>query len=150
MENLDMLVEAVTKEIMRRIEHEKKKKILVLGKEKNCNIACCLQEQFDVDVKPTLKEQSDYDFVVVPTDYFLKMAKKDEIIQEDCSIAPEVLDSNKGVLDLTGKKLIHERELINKCDSSIAFLEIDKKTIVTQLALDFIKKKRLTVIRKDS
>lgn len=140
MDNLDKLVDAVTKEIMRRIEQAEKKKILVLGKDEDRDIADCLQERFTADIKPSLKELQDYDFVVMPAAYVLKMMKWD-------NLEAPAGECHLDVLDMTGKKLIHERELREKCGSSITTLRIDKKAIITQLAADFIKQRKIYIVR---
>lgn len=146
MDNMDKLVEMVTAEIIRRMSQQASDKILVLGKDSNCPIAGCLQSKFDAAVEPNLDNVDEYGFVVLPVGYLNKLLSRttSSEIKESTHA-----DTSGAVLDLTHKKLIHEREIMEKCSAKISTIQISKKAIVTQLAADLIKKHKITIVRVD-
>ena len=162
MNNIDKLVEMVTAEIMKRMEEEAKqeetKSFLVLGKDPDCKIADCLRKDFSVDVKPDLKDMQNYEYVVLPVSYINKIHAAQHTVsehavcetQDECE-SRECVKPEEDLLDLTDMKLIHERILTGKCSGSAmkAGIRIRKNAIVTQLATDYIKRHKLTLVRVD-
>lgn len=150
MENMDKLVEAITAEIMRRIRQEEQtKRFLVLGNDPACEIAECLQREFSAEVKPDLDTVQDYDFVVLPVADFNKLVSGRICGADANSLGESPSGADGETLDFTGRKLLHERELAEKCSARVRSIRIAKKTIVTQLAADYIKKNKIAVVRVD-
>lgn len=142
MDNLDMerLVDAVTKEIMKRL-NTGTKRVLVLGGGKDCEIASLLSGAFSVDCKDSLDNAAAYDYVVLPSSVLGGDGGKAAATRHE----PPAGEA----LDLTGKRLIHERELREKCTGGASCVRVDKKAIITSLAADYIKSRKLTVLRVD-
>lgn len=158
MDNMDQLVDKITAEILRRMkekiqeaqaEEQATKRFLVLGKDPHCEIAALLGQTYQADVKPNLHDAQDYDFVVMPVSFLSRLGTKSTAKPEACSVVPEVAAQDH-VLDLTEKKLLHERELMERCSARTGSIRIGKRAIVTHLAMDYLKKQGITVVRVDS
>lgn len=143
--HFDNLVEIVTKKIMQKLNQDNKK-FLVLGRDEDCPINSCLNKDFISKVDSSLQNMEDYDYVVLPVGYLQKLIGKGEKNINNFSKEEETV--NGEILDFTDKKLIHEREIKDKYKSKIIGIRVGKKTIITQLALDFIKQKKIQVIRE--
>lgn len=139
--NMERLVNAVTEEIMRRL-NTGAKSVLILEGDKDCEIATLLNGAFAVDCKTSLENADAYDYVVLPASVFggFDRAKAPVACAEAAA---------GGVLDFTGKRLLHERELREKCTNGVSCVKVDKKAIITSLAADYIKSRKLTVLRVD-
>lgn len=146
-DQVDRLVDAVTGEIMKRLgeagskeaKPADKKSFLVLGKDPACPVAACLNRDFRAETGPNLDRVHDYDFVVMPVYYLDRLTGQ----KQTDGAAPV----GNGVLDFTGRRLIHERELREKLSSAAKILRVDAHAMITSLAQDYIKKRGLTVER---
>jgi propanediol utilization protein len=67
-----------------------------------------------------------------------------EPAEERCCPAEE----SGGALDLSGLKLISERELVDKYSSGMNTVLIAQKALITPLAMDFIRNKKLSIERR--
>lgn len=147
----DEIVEIVTRQLMDKLTSNEKK-ILVLGKDENCKINKTLSNNFNSKVMPNLDDVNNFDFVVLPV-WYLNKLRGDQNPNPKSSITSEEQVEEKvsegETIDLTGKKLIHERELKDKYKDNVTKIIISKKAITTQLAKDFIRQKKLEIIVKD-
>lgn len=144
--DLEKLVERVTKEIMKMLQaSDGKQTVLLVGETENKDMAAALGDQYQVECCTSLANAAAYDYVMLPTSYLYGP----HCAALEAVPAPSLVTASAvgGQLDLTGKKLIHERELREKCTSGICTIKVDEKAIITSLAADLIKSRQLTVVR---
>lgn len=143
---LDSIVNAATKQIMQRLgEGEKggEKRILVLGKDADCPIRACLSRDFEAETGPDLARAEEFDFVVLPTWYLDRLRGGTPPQAASGAVA-----LSGDTLDFSGQALLHERELRDKCMAAVKAVRVGKKTIITALAADYIRKRGLEVRRE--
>lgn len=136
---MEKLIAAVTAKIMEALDSSGEKKILVVGGD--TQIAETLSQNFIVDCKDSAVSAADYDYVLMPACALGALPKSPA---QSCNMAV-----GSDTLDFCGKKLIHERELLENCSSSTVNLKIDKRAIITALAADLIKRRKINVIRAE-
>lgn len=145
---LNRLIEAVTKRIMQQLgaESAPRKRILVLGKDPACPIATCLNRDFIAETGLDLSHAGEYDFVVLPSNFLERMRECGPGTSGNNVAAGS--KTGGATLDFTGHRLLHERELRDKCTAAIDTLRVGKRTMITSLAADYIRKRGLTVLRE--
>jgi|GEM_PF-458785 len=143
------LVDAVTQEIMRRLQ-ERDARPSVLMLEPDCPIAPLIEQNYAISWGEDAKNAQDFDYVLVPR-------AKYHVFCTNCVASaattppaePAKEEQSCGdTLDWTDKKLIHERELADACTNNIRCLRIAKRAILTALAADFIRDRGISVIRE--
>ncbi len=147
--DLNKLVDAVTKEIMSRLQkQDTRPSVLVL--EPDCPVAPLLEQQYGISCAEDTENLQSYDYVLVPrakyhvfcTNCVASTAASQPAESKNTEQCPDK------TLDWTDKKLIHERELAEACTHNIRCLRIANRAIVTALAADFIRDRGLTLIRE--
>lgn len=144
--DIDILVESVTNEIMRRLTQIERQRVLVIDGDEKCDIAGTLGAKYETVIKPVLQDVDAYDYIVLPTANLRQIIEGDKVNRlgalshtENAAIGAD------RTLDLRNKRLVHERELRARCTPNVTRLVLGKGTIITQLALDFIKEGNLTI-----
>jgi len=134
--DLDMLVETITKEILKRIGDERPKSVLSLDGCPSDIVSC------DYEVKND--QSGDYGYVLMTAEAYqaLVCGKPPQVCDEDpkeCEACPGEDAANGQEIDLSGKRLLHERDLRDNNAKRGDVIKISKRTIVTALAHDYAK-----------
>ena len=134
--DLDMLVEIITKEILKRIGDERPKSVLSLDGCPSDIVSC------DYEVKND--QSGDYGYVLMTAEAYqaLVCGKPPQVCDEDpkeCEACPGEDAANGQEIDLSGKRLLHERDLRDNNAKRGDVIKISKRTIVTALAHDYAK-----------
>ena len=147
--DLEKLVDAVTKEIMRRLrEQDTRPSVLIL--EPDCPVSPLFQPEYEVTCAPDAGNRQAYDYVLVPRARY-------DVFCTNCVASASASPPPEGpkaepcpgsVLDWSEKKLIHERELAEACTHNIKSLRIGHRAIVTSLAADLIRDRGLTLLKE--
>ena len=59
----------------------------------------------------------------------------------------EVPKSDDVTLCLAKNKLIHEKELVEKCHGNVSRIRVSKKAIITHLAAEYLSKRNIAIER---
>ena len=138
--DLDQLVEAITKEIIRRMADARPKSILTL---EGCPSGI-VSGDYEVKNDPN----SEYGYVLMTADaYHALVCCKPAAACDMAASCPQECDccsddetAVKGaVIDLSCKRLLHERDLRDNNAQRGDVIKVSKRTIITALAHDYAK-----------
>lgn len=136
--DLERLVEAVTKEIICRLEQGNTPTV--------CCIDCVPNGVFSTQVEqvePSRLSQSDY--VLVSRETYEQLSGKTSPVAPSFSTASRNSDSS--CFDLSQKRLLHERDVRDSGAVCGDFIQVGKNTIVTALASDYAKSCGVTIVK---
>ena len=146
---IDKLVDAVTKVIMQRLNASDGKTVAVFGEIPDG----LLGAGFEVKYAKGAADVDGCDYIVLSTECFRKLhgyppggsvsgaggaAVCCEAVTEPGMAAAASCCAAK-IIDLKGKRLIHERDIRDRDTRKGDIIKVDKKSIVTALAFDYVK-----------
>lgn len=136
--DIELLVDKITKEVMRMAKNGKKKISIISNKEET-GLSELLSNDFDVIIGNDI----DSDYVILTREKYQELTQNHKNDNTNVVQTQNVV-SNK-TLSLVGKKVIQERDIINANIEKFDSILISNKTIVTALAKDMIKSANILV-----
>ena len=146
--DLDQLVELITKEILKRIGGVKQKSVLAL---EGCPSGI-ISEEYEV------KNDKDggYGYVLMTAEAYQALCRKDTVVCEapvqtapsaEVCESPKDEEAPKGTfIDLSHKRLLHERDLRDNNARRGDSIKVSRRTIITALAHDYAKSIGIKII----
>jgi len=139
--DLDKLVETITKEILRRISGARPKSVLALDE--------CPDGIVSGEYEVKRDQSGGYGYVLMTAEaYQALICGKPEAAcgapvitpPADCGACAETCaEEKREVIDLSGKRLLHERDLRDNNAQRGDVIKVSKRTIITALAHDYAK-----------
>ena len=138
--DLDQLVEAITKEILKRINAGKPKSVLALEG--------CPSDIVSGDYEVTNDPCGEYGYVLMTAETYRALTCGKPAVcvppaQDDPKECAECAEDKTcaagAVIDLSAKRLLHERDLRDNNARRGDVIKVSKRTIITALAHDYAK-----------
>ena len=133
--DIDKLVDAVTKVIMERLNAAESPNVVVFGDvpqgliSGDCNVKCA---RSPADIEGC-------DYIVLSAESFRAFHSGVPAPAAGGAPAPCLSNDSCRVIDLTGKRLIHERDLRDNNAQKGDLVKVSKNAIITALAYDYAK-----------
>ena len=151
--DLDKLADIITKEIIRRLDQKGQKTVYVQG--------CCPTEIISNEYEITHEFNVDHGcggcgYVLLTAEAYLALCGGDPAVGccadespgcGDSGAAPCCDESCGKTIDLSGKRLLHERDLRDNNAKRGDFVKVAKRTIITALAHDYAKSIGVKIIQ---
>ena len=139
--DLDQLVETITKEILKRLNIGKPKPVLILDG--------CPSDIISGNNEITTDQNGGYGYVLMTSEAYQALTRcKPDVACEppsqdepkECTVCQEGKTEAAGtVIDLSAKRLLHERDIRDNNARRGDQIKVSKRTIITALAHDYAK-----------
>lgn len=148
--DIDVLIERITNEVIKKLNQTHIPKLLVIGDDTQKLTENIFDDKFQVKYSNDLDKYEDSDYVILPVSHLknfnYNISKSEEKSNIIAKSETQYLEKSK-IVNLSDKKLIHEGEIREHCRANVDKVIISKHAIITALAQDFFKKKKIQVVR---
>ena len=144
--DIDKMVEAVTAEIMRRMNQNCHPKVAVFGSIPPDLIG----EEYELKAANSCADTEGCDFILMTAESFRAVhggGGTASVVPAQAVASATVAANGAKTLDLAGKHLIHERDLREAGVQCGDVVKVAKKAIVTALAFDYAKSTGVKIIK---
>ena len=148
--DFDQLVETITKEILKRMSGARPKSVLTLEG--------CPSDIVSGDYEVKNDQNGGYGYVLMTAEAYQALISEKPTLNcepqveagalvKNCEVLIAQADEKSAVIDLCGKRLLHERDLRDNNAQRGDTIKVSNRAIVTALAHDYAKSIGVKIIR---